>query len=281
MQFYDNKIVIELPLTTPTGKARVKRRSKNFGIPISTKKENLTDKEYIEWQISYFLTFEKIWEKFRKKNSEAARKQLLIKLFYQYKNEDFMGKIKNLELDKKFKKKEFILFFRNFFNKNSEDNEKNFIYYELSDIIKFALNKSIINKKEINELIKFNAKKNIEDAYKIKIKNIKEKIYNFDLYDEIHPLFLSEINKESFIEINLKHKQSAVGYQAMLYFCYYLKYAKDSENKSVIGRKAKTKEKVKIFLSKKHLIEITKAFMLISKKYSSEIKEVLKNLIAC
>jgi len=51
----NEKLVIELPLTNPTGKIRVKRRSKilNYGIPIATRKKNFTKDDYVEWQISY------------------------------------------------------------------------------------------------------------------------------------------------------------------------------------------------------------------------------------
>ena len=46
-------IVLELPLTEPTSKVRVKRRTKNFGVPVATRREALLEKDYVEWQISY------------------------------------------------------------------------------------------------------------------------------------------------------------------------------------------------------------------------------------
>jgi len=51
----NKRLIVQLPLTNPTGKIRVKRRDKdlNYGIPISTKKESFTTDDYVEWQISY------------------------------------------------------------------------------------------------------------------------------------------------------------------------------------------------------------------------------------
>lgn len=51
----NGRLVIELPLTTPTGRIRVKRRSEisNYGFPIATRKESFTKDDYVEWQISY------------------------------------------------------------------------------------------------------------------------------------------------------------------------------------------------------------------------------------
>ena len=51
----DEKLIIELPLTNPTGKIRVKRRHEatNYGLPIASRRESFTGDDYIEWQISY------------------------------------------------------------------------------------------------------------------------------------------------------------------------------------------------------------------------------------
>jgi len=47
----DGKLIIELPLTNPTGKIRVKRRGKgsNYGLPVATKSESFTKDDYVEW----------------------------------------------------------------------------------------------------------------------------------------------------------------------------------------------------------------------------------------
>jgi hypothetical protein len=51
----DGRLLIELPLTNPTGKIRVKRRSKvsHYGVPVATRQEVFTKADYVEWQISY------------------------------------------------------------------------------------------------------------------------------------------------------------------------------------------------------------------------------------
>lgn len=52
---YEGKIVVELPLTSPTGKIRVKRKPEgsNYGIPLATRQKPFTNRDYVEWQISY------------------------------------------------------------------------------------------------------------------------------------------------------------------------------------------------------------------------------------
>ena len=51
----NNKIRIEIPLTTQSGKIRVKIRNSfyEYGIPTATKQIPFSQKHYIEWQIGY------------------------------------------------------------------------------------------------------------------------------------------------------------------------------------------------------------------------------------
>ena len=51
----DNKIYVEIPLTSQSGKARVKIRNSfyEYGLPTATKQNTFSQKHYIEWQIGY------------------------------------------------------------------------------------------------------------------------------------------------------------------------------------------------------------------------------------
>ena len=58
--FFDNEARLlraELPLTSPTGKIRVKRRShfEQYGEPVAACSEHLLQSDYVEWQIGYDL----------------------------------------------------------------------------------------------------------------------------------------------------------------------------------------------------------------------------------
>ncbi len=50
----DNKIIIDLPITTPTGKVRVKRPVEGFASePVACRSEEILENDYLEWQIGY------------------------------------------------------------------------------------------------------------------------------------------------------------------------------------------------------------------------------------
>ena len=51
----DNKIYVEIPLTSQSGKSRVKIRNSfyEYGLPTATKQNPFSQKHYIEWQIGY------------------------------------------------------------------------------------------------------------------------------------------------------------------------------------------------------------------------------------
>jgi len=149
-------------------------------------------------------------------------------------------------------------------------------------MFKVLYNKNIITKEEIENLINFNKdeKLDIERDYKIKREStgkiIKEK---FEFFEEKAPLFIYKIDNSSFVEIILQHKQRAVGYQCMIYFCVYLSAAKDENGNPIIGRTANSKEEVVLELSKEHLFAIAKSFIVASEDHSWDMKKILKEII--
>ena len=57
----NKKIFVDIPLTSPTGKIRIKPRSMfyEYGRPHATRSVSLTQNNYVEWQIGYDLEYAK------------------------------------------------------------------------------------------------------------------------------------------------------------------------------------------------------------------------------
>ncbi len=53
----NKRILVDIPLTTPTGKIRIKSRSMfyEYGNPHAARSKPITQNNYVEWQISYDL----------------------------------------------------------------------------------------------------------------------------------------------------------------------------------------------------------------------------------
>ena len=116
----------------------------------------------------------------------------------------------------------------------------------------------------------------IEANYGVKSEYLKQIISEgFECYSVHSPLFIKRIDDLSFVEIIVKHKQRAVGFQSMVYFGIYLKAATDENDKSPIGRTAKKREEVSINITKEHLIWIAKAFIIASESHSWDMKKIL------
>ena len=51
----NEQIFVEIPLTTQSGKVRVKARSSfyEYGLPVATRQVSFAQKHYVEWQIGY------------------------------------------------------------------------------------------------------------------------------------------------------------------------------------------------------------------------------------
>jgi len=56
----DQTLAVAVPLTSPTGKVRIKRRScfSEYGAPVAAKQEPFTQLSYVEWQIGYDVVVE-------------------------------------------------------------------------------------------------------------------------------------------------------------------------------------------------------------------------------
>lgn len=284
-----NTLKYELPLTTSTGRARVKRRKNEFGEPLKTE-DKLSESDYIEWQISYFMPFDTLWDKFKgiKKNKQK-KKALIEDYFREFKPApliqdltEFFEEIEEIQR-KDFKKKLKDIFEKHkqiLIIKEHKDN-KTYVMYELADLFEMAMKNNVISKEEIKELLNFNKEKiDIEGQYSVQRKPLNKTISeNFEYFEENAPLFIKRMNDKFFTEIQIKHKQRAVGYQGMVYFCIWIKSLKDKEGKSLMGRKANPNEKVIAELSKEDLFDIAKTFMITSQDHDWDMKTILKGII--
>ncbi len=220
----ENCIIVELPLTTPTGKVRVKRwiEESNFGIQIATRREKLTSNDYLEWQISY-----------------ASKEGL-----------------------------DFIRFPNGTFG------------FELAEIIFHAKRLNLLRRKDLERLLDFveSLDSTIEESEKLIRRKCDGFLYGFRRLEEIIPIYV-KFGKEHFVEIALKHKQKAVGYQAMVYLCVWIK---SLEEKDLIGRPAKAKETATFRISSSNVEVITDtvmAFALASKQHNEDMKFLLEKVI--
>jgi hypothetical protein len=279
----------ELPLTTSTGRARVKRRKNEFGEPLKTE-DKLSESDYIEWQISYFMPFDTLWDKFRgMKKNKQKKKALIEDYFREFKPTSLIQELTEFfEETEDIQRKDFKEKLKEIFEKHKQiliikehKDNKTYVMYELADLFKMAMKNDVISKEEIKELLDFNKEKiDIEGQYSVQRKPLNKTISeNFEYYEENAPLFIKRMNDKFFTEIQIKHKQRAVGYQGMVYFCIWIKSLKDKEEKSLIGRKAKSNEKVIVELSKEDLFNIAKTFMITSQDHEWDMKKILKGII--
>jgi hypothetical protein len=232
----NGQLIIKLPLTNPTGKIRVKRRSKtsNYGIPIATRKISFTNEDYVEWQISYATQ-----------------------------NPPETSKVEDIIIN----------------------NEQ--IGFELTKLLYEGSILGILSTEDFNEMEKFikdvQDKDTLEENEKIVRENKMQEIKGgFKKFEEKTPVFIKKNDEKGyFVEIILKHKQRAVGLQAMVHLCIYIEKLVDENGKSLIGRTATTREfgKIEINSENKELIkDVVKAFALASQVHKRDILSILRQV---
>jgi len=240
----DNKkeVLVHIPLTTTSGKIRIKERNllNEYGISVVTKQIAFSQKHYVEWQISYDVVVGK--------SKEAT---LIDKTFV-----GANGKIKTL-----FELSEYLYYFHKW-NVITENT--------LLEIKKFVENT------DDNLLIDAN------NNYNILRSNFKEtKLFGIDfLQAEIkYPLLVHKINNYDIItEIVIKEKQRAIGVMPMLYLCFPITELKGN----LIGRVAETKETAVFIINKINinvLTDMLKIFGILSLAHKKDTISIIETIL--
>jgi len=246
VDYCNKKILIEIPLTQPTGKIRIKERKSytDFGVPIATRQKVFNENMYVEWQISYDAEF----------GSTKANLSTL-------KDKNFVFKA--------FNGKKKVLY---------ELSEYLYYFYKMGVISKQNLDK-------LESFVLGIPNKNlIENIYRIYKSNPIRRTINCVefLESEIkYPHLIYDFNNcfQIIAEITIREKQKAVGIQPMVYICFPVSYLKDKNGNSIIGRKAQEKESAIFELNEKNAFIVEDAFKIfgmLSQSHRHDVLEILK-----
>ncbi|MCL2312194.1 MAG: R.Pab1 family restriction endonuclease [Firmicutes bacterium] len=238
------EISVKIPLTTTSGKIRIKERNllNEYGIPVATRQTNFSQKHYVEWQIGYDVVVEK--------NNETVT-TLFDKTFV-----GANGKNKAL-----YELSEYIYYFHKWdvITKN-----------ELLDIKKFVENtddKLLID---------------VNNDFNILRSNFKEtKLFGIDfLQAEIkYPLLVHKVkNYDIITEIVIKEKQRAIGIMPMLYLCFPITELRSN----LLGRVAEAKETANFVINKNNrnvFTEMLKIFGVLSKAHKQDTVNIIDSIL--
>ena len=238
----DNKrILVDIPLTTHTGKVRIKSRSlfHEYGLHHSTRKKPMLQNNYVEWQIGYSLIDK---EKDKSSlphisfNAYDDEKKVLYELSEYLYYLSSWDMITSSELKKTFE-----------FLSNLDEGDL------LSNHEDCQISRTHPIEKQINNTT----------FYGITLK-YPQLVYKFGIYEII-------------AEITVREKQYAIGVQPMLYLCFPITELQASQN--LIGRTAKVKEKAKFVIDEENyriIIEMVRIFGMLSPSHHEDILAILE-----
>ena len=247
IDYAKKELLVAIPLTTTSGKIRVKQRDNiyGYGSPFASRQKKFNQKNYIEWQIGYDIEVDKEY-------NEKLNKDLTT--------------IKNIIFTAYNKKKKYL--------------------YELSEYLYYMIDFGIITINELKKLKCFlnNLKEEdlIEKHHHCQIKKTHpqiEKINNLDfeiLKIEYPQLIHKFKNYEIITEITIREKQRAVGVQPMLYFCFPI--TELICDTLLIGRNANKKEIAYFKFDKNNafiILEMIKIFGMLSMSHIFDMKKIL------
>ncbi len=234
-------IKICIPLTKTSGKIRVKSRNRfnDYGLPVPTRKEKLTEKCYIEWQISYDVPVKDD------------------KNFTTLKTKDFIGS--NGKKKYLFELSECIKYFYDWGVVSKE---------ELLEIKTFLSSITKDKYLDVDKNLLINRTHPIETT-----------INGFDfLYSRVeYPLLVYSFkNYEVLTEIQIKEKQRAVGTQPMLYLCFNITELDDSEK--LLNRTVDAKEEATFTFNENNkdvLLQMLKFFGTLSNRHKYDVIKII------
>ena len=241
----NRRILIDIPLTAPTGKFRVKSRRffDEYGIPHATRQKPFALDNYVEWQISYDVDIEK-----------APRLSTLPGMLFTANN----GRKKAF-----YELSEYLYYFHSWGCLTE---------LELKDMWRF-----------LASLREEDLLSNHKDC-KIKRTHPVERKINgtqfFGLTLEYPQLIYKFDDYEIIVEITIREKQRAIGVQPMLYLCFPITELKTSGN--LIGRTAKVKEHGKLLLDKNNhrvIVEMMRIFGMLSPSHNKDMLAILEAMM--
>lgn len=152
--------------------------------------------------------------------------------------------------------------------------------FELSAILYLGLVNGIFPMDVLQDLLSFavsiTKEDLIEESSIISRAHFESRIVKgltLHLVEEKYPLYILE-GSDYEIEIIVRHKQRAVGYQSMIYVCLPIKNAEEN----VIGRLARSREIINYKVSQKgnnFVYDAFKVFSLASRRHNEDIKSIL------
>ena len=149
---------------------------------------------------------------------------------------------------------------------------------ELGRILLLAYSKGIISRNEICSAIEeFKDAPTFSETFHISRESFLQDshFYGFKIFYEKTPILHLDLQDGCYIEIALKHKQKAVGYQPMIYI--YIPAKNVTPN--IVGRFAKEGEIVSWFPDKEHILGLLRAFLIASKDHREDIGGICLEII--
>jgi hypothetical protein len=241
------KISYQIPLTTTSGKVRVKERSivNEYGLPVATRQNKFSHKHYIEWQIGYDVVTSEI---------STGKSTTLKELTFVGAN----GKTKSLyELSE-------IAYHLVKWNIVSKEKLQ-----EIHNFIKGTNDELLID---------------VNPDFPIKRTNlIPKQLFgiNFQKAEVSYPLLIHKFGQfEVITEIIIKEKQRAMGMQPMLYLCFPITELQTKI--PLLGRVANLKEFADFTFDTSNTsiaLEMLKIFGILSKNHKHDILQIIDLII--
>ncbi len=148
---------------------------------------------------------------------------------------------------------------------------------ELGKMLQLAFQHGLLGMDDMRHLRSFveTQTRFCEEVFCVQSELTQEEFLGFKVWWRKHPILRREVDDVATIEIEVRHRQKAVGFQAMVFLLVPLRHC---EPPNLIGRKANRNEHALWSPPTEVLKMLVQAFAIASKRHKDDIVELLRQI---
>ncbi len=152
-------------------------------------------------------------------------------------------------------------------------------YDELEEMLRKALTVGLICSVDIEGLLHIAKEQQefFDEKFQALTEPSTQEFAGFEVWWQKQPILRRDVGREAVIQLEIRHKQRAVGFQTMVFAFVPLQQCEAS---NLIGRTARQNERVCWAPSKEVLSVLVRAFIIASRTHCLDITETLERLLS-
>jgi len=150
---------------------------------------------------------------------------------------------------------------------------------ELGIMLQLAQKHTLLTPTDLTQLLAFIEAQSefCDEKFAVIDEPTPKEFCGFKVWWRKHPLLRYEVRNEAVIEIEVRHRQRAVGFQSMVFLFVPVRFCEPSD---LVGRRAMRNEVAKWSPSSEVIKALVRAFVIASRRHKDDMEKLLRKQLA-